>query len=206
MAKLTTRRELLASHLSEKEMRFFAEYSAKVDSTVVIKGQLPIIYNPFDSYLQIDAHTILNSDNYTSFVPINSPVKFALGDAASIIVGKHCDLNGCSITAYQLVEIGSYVQIGPATWITDSDLHAIDPRARRNQLDGEPYDKSLVLRAAVKIEDDVWIGSNVLVMKGVCIGRGAVIGAGSLVLGDIPPFSVAVGNPARVVGHTVKDM
>lgn len=53
--------------------------------------------------------------------------------------------------------------------------------------------------AAVRIERGAWLGQNVVVCPGVTIGRGAVIGAGSLVNSDIPPFSVAVGSPARVV-------
>ncbi|MGL5041572.1 MAG: 2,3,4,5-tetrahydropyridine-2,6-dicarboxylate N-acetyltransferase [Culicoidibacterales bacterium] len=51
----------------------------------------------------------------------------------------------------------------------------------------------------VVIEDDVVIGANAVVIEGVRVGRGSVIGAGSVVTRDIPPFSVAVGNPARVV-------
>jgi acetyltransferase-like isoleucine patch superfamily enzyme len=49
------------------------------------------------------------------------------------------------------------------------------------------------------LEDDVWLGARVIVLKGVTIGQGAVIGAGSVVTRDIPPHSVAVGQPARVV-------
>ena len=51
----------------------------------------------------------------------------------------------------------------------------------------------------VTIEDGVWVGCNVTILKGVTIGRGAVVGAGSLVTKDIPPYSIAVGNPARVI-------
>lgn len=204
MLKSTSRQALLSSRLSEEEARFFEANKARVDSTAVVKGQLPVVYNPFGSRLQIGAHTVLNSDNSTSFVPIISPVKFALGDGAEVIVGEHCDLNGCAIAAYRYVEIGNYVQIGPSTWISDTDLHALDPSVRRNQLDGVPYDRSQVGTAAVIIEDDVWIGSSVLILKGIRVGRGAVIGAGSVVVDDVPPFSIVVGNPARVVGNTTQ--
>lgn len=51
----------------------------------------------------------------------------------------------------------------------------------------------------VVIEDDVWLGYNVVVLPGVTIGQGSVIGAGSVVTKDIPPYSVVVGNPAKVV-------
>lgn len=48
------------------------------------------------------------------------------------------------------------------------------------------------------IEDDCWIGGNVVILPGVRIGKGSTIGAGSVVTADIPPYSVAVGNPCRV--------
>jgi acetyltransferase-like isoleucine patch superfamily enzyme len=49
------------------------------------------------------------------------------------------------------------------------------------------------------IEDDVWMGARVLIINGSRIGKGSVIGAGSLVNKDIPPYSIAVGNPVRVI-------
>lgn len=54
-------------------------------------------------------------------------------------------------------------------------------------------------RGGVIIEDDVWIGANSVVLDGVTIGRGCVIGAGSIVTKSVPPYSIAVGNPCRVI-------
>ena len=51
----------------------------------------------------------------------------------------------------------------------------------------------------VYIEDDVWLGANVIVLHGVTIGKGSTVGAGAIVTKDIPPYSVAVGVPARVI-------
>ncbi len=56
-----------------------------------------------------------------------------------------------------------------------------------------------VIANPVVIEDDVWLGYNVVILPGVTIGQGSVIGAGSVVVKDIPPYSVAVGNPAKVI-------
>ena len=63
-----------------------------------------------------------------------------------------------------------------------------------------PYDKGSELSPVI-IEDFVWCGANVTIMPGVTIGEGAVIGGGSVVAKDIPPYGVAVGNPARVVKY-----
>ena len=60
------------------------------------------------------------------------------------------------------------------------------------------------MHAPITIEDKVWIGFGVNILKGVTIGEGAVIGACSVVTKDIPPYAVAVGNPARVV-RNLKD-
>lgn len=54
-------------------------------------------------------------------------------------------------------------------------------------------------RGGIVIEDDVWIGANCVVLDGVTIGTGCVIGAGSVVTKSIPPYSIAVGNPCKVI-------
>jgi maltose O-acetyltransferase len=53
--------------------------------------------------------------------------------------------------------------------------------------------------ASVKVDDNAWVGGGSILLPGVTVGRGAVIGAGSVVTKDVPAFTVAVGNPARVV-------
>jgi acetyltransferase-like isoleucine patch superfamily enzyme len=59
--------------------------------------------------------------------------------------------------------------------------------------------KQAVTKSPIKIEDEVWIGANAVVVAGVTIGKHSVIAAGSVVTKDIPPYSVAVGNPCRVI-------
>lgn len=58
-------------------------------------------------------------------------------------------------------------------------------------------------KGKIKIEDDVWIGMDCIILSGVKVGRGAVIGAGSVVASDIPPYAVVVGNPARIVKYRI---
>lgn len=62
-----------------------------------------------------------------------------------------------------------------------------------------PIRKQAVTKSPIKIEDEVWIGANAVVVAGVTIGKHSVIAAGSVVTKDIPPYSVAVGNPCRVI-------
>ena len=58
-----------------------------------------------------------------------------------------------------------------------------------------------IIKRKVTIEDDVWLGYNTIVLPGITIGKGAVIGAGSVVTSDIPPYAIAVGNPAKVIKY-----
>jgi acetyltransferase-like isoleucine patch superfamily enzyme len=89
------------------------------------------------------------------------------------------------------VEIGARVLVGPRTCIISAN-HAVPLGRARIFGAGR-------VEAPVVIEDDVWLGANVMVLPGVRIGEGAVVGAGSVVTKSIPPMTVAVGNPARVV-------
>jgi acetyltransferase-like isoleucine patch superfamily enzyme len=57
----------------------------------------------------------------------------------------------------------------------------------------------------VVIEDKVWIGFNVIILKGVRVGEGAVVAAGSVVTKDVPPYCVVAGNPAHVVKELAED-
>ena len=87
-----------------------------------------------------------------------------------------------------LVIIGNRVQIGTGVSIFSAG-HDTSVLSRRKFVEfGHP----------VFIEDDCWIGGNVIILPGVRIGQGSTIGAGSVVTKDVPPFSVAVGSPCRV--------
>lgn len=193
-------KDLMRAHvMSCVEVDYFKERGALLAGKVLVIGPLPLIKNKNGGVLKIGCDTVLNSDNENSNTPIPSPIKFVLGKNALIQIGNNCDLNGAAVTAYESVVIGNRVQIGAAGLITDSDLHPIDAASRRKQMSGEPFPLSLVVKAPVVIEDDVWIGYNVIILKGVHIGEGSIIGAGSVVTRDVPPFSVVGGNPAKVI-------
>lgn len=105
-----------------------------------------------------------------------------------IEIGDRVFINyGVSISAHTLVKIGHRCQIGNYSLLMDNDYHQAGDKTMLG------HSKPIIL------EDDVWLGARVIVLKGVTIGQGAVIGAGSVVTRDIPPRSVAVGQPARVV-------
>jgi acetyltransferase-like isoleucine patch superfamily enzyme len=108
-----------------------------------------------------------------------------LRPGASILIGSGCGFSGTVVAAACNIVLGDRVRCGANTVITDTDWHWDDPRSGG--------------ACPVVIEDDVWLGLNVIVLKGVTIGAGSIIGAGSVVTHSIPSGVIAAGNPARVV-------
>jgi acetyltransferase-like isoleucine patch superfamily enzyme len=113
-------------------------------------------------------------------------------DTGQVHLGKEIYISrGATIGAVQLVEIGDYCLVGPGCYITDAD-HRFDDHETPVPLQG------MCSRGPTIIEDNVWLGANVVVTSGVRIGRRSVIGANSVVTRDIPPYSMAAGSPATV--------
>ena len=99
---------------------------------------------------------------------------------------------GCYVNGYSGLVIGDDVSVGPYTMIHTADHEAGDPDRPINE---QGWKES----PPVRIGNDCWIGMGVSILAGVQIGQGCVIGAGSVVVKDLEPYSVAVGNPAKVV-------
>lgn len=87
--------------------------------------------------------------------------------------------------------IGNDVLVASDVFIIDYN-HGMNPNT-------SSYLENLLDVSEVSIADGVWIGNNVIILPGVHIGKKAIIGAGSVVTKDVPDFSIAVGNPARVI-------
>ncbi len=125
-------------------------------------------------------------------------------------IGDNTFVGGCTVISHTAVTIGNYVQIAWGTYLYDHNAHSIDLLQRRNDIideyksvsenhsDTANKDWEVVRSSPITIEDDVWIGMNCIILRGVTIGRGAVIGAGSVIRKTVPPFCVVCGNPARV--------
>ena len=100
-------------------------------------------------------------------------------------IGNDCGFSGTSIWCFQEIIIGNNVRCGANTLIMDGDAHYEDPRTSPPR--------------PIVIEDNVFLGANVVVKKGVTIGKNSVIGMNSIVTKSIPANCVAVGNPCQVI-------
>lgn len=110
---------------------------------------------------------------------------------SEIIISDNVSINNAfSAIAFSKITIGSNVLIGVNCSIIDNDGHDLHPNHRTS---GIPKVE------AVSIEDNVFLGSNVSILKGVTIGKNAVIGNGSVVVQSIPENAIAAGNPAKVI-------
>lgn len=133
-----------------------------------------------------------------------------LGHGGEIFVGSDTYIGpNTHIWSGKKVTVGDRVLIGSDCYIFDNDIHPIDAKMRHKQFleivsTGQPEWITLNDKEVI-IEDDVWIGANVVVLKGVHIGKGAIIGAGSVVTQDIPADVIAHGNPAKV-SRMIKEM
>ncbi|MCF4968893.1 acyltransferase [Nostoc sp. CMAA1605] len=125
-----------------------------------------------------------------------------------IEIGEDCYIGeGTRIRSASSIKIGNKVAISDNVTIYDTDAHSLNHILRYKEFvevvilnnmikDAKEVD---VKSAPVIIEDHVWIGFNVAILKGVNIGKGAIIGASSVVTKDVEAFTVVAGNPAKVI-------
>ena len=144
--------------------------------------------------LQIGAHSTLDG------------VHFSFGENGRVKIGDYCYFTNAVLLCELELRIGNYVVIGWNTTIADTDFHPISPSARVvDAIACSPLGRGMrrpeVARRPVIIEDDVWIGPNSTILKGVRIGVGAFIEAGSVVTRDVPARARVIGNPAQVIGE-----
>jgi acetyltransferase-like isoleucine patch superfamily enzyme len=111
-------------------------------------------------------------------------------------IGDRCVIGkGSGVVGHQRIEIGDDVWTGHHVYVTDANHGYVDP--------DQPVGRQFAAPRPVRIGSGSWLGHGALVLGGTTIGEHVVVGAGAVVTGDLPDFSVAVGNPARVIRRYV---
>jgi acetyltransferase-like isoleucine patch superfamily enzyme len=165
-----------------------------------ILGHLPYFKLPQNGKVILGDNVVLNSDSKNSNTVLTTRVKFVTGYNGIIKIGNNCDLNGICLVAYDHIEIGNYCQFASSSLISDTDFHPVDPELRQLQMRGEPFSFESVGKKEIILGNNVWVGWNCTILKGVVIGDNSIIAAGSVVLqGNYPSNSLIAGNPAKVV-------
>jgi acetyltransferase-like isoleucine patch superfamily enzyme len=154
---------------------------------------VPIIQKHRQSVMKFGDRLGLRSSSGSNPLSPNHPVVICTWQAGAVVeIGDDFGMTGGTICAAERIVIGDRVAVGANTTLVDTDFHPLDPVLRR--IHPQAADT-----APIHIEDDVFIGMNCLILKGVTIGCGSVIGAGSVVTRDVPPATIAAGNPAKVI-------
>lgn len=162
----------------------------RIDRNVHINGAVRFIN---DGEILVGEQTTINSGKFIN--PIGGATECIIRTFpnAEISIGKNCGLSNCAIISMTKITIGDNVKIGGDVKIYDTDFHTMDYAKRRNpKTDISKID-------AVVIEDDVFIGTGSIILKGVSIGKRSIIGACSVVTQNIPQNQLWAGNPCRFI-------
>lgn len=141
---------------------------------------------------------ILLGDDFTSGVGLRLDA-FSSHGGVCLEIGNNVEVNDyVHIGAINSIKIGNNVLIASKVFISDHNHGFYGLNERHDDPLSIPKDRALSSLAVV-IEDNVWLGEFVVVLPGVSIGTGSIIGSMSVVSKSIPPFSIAVGAPAKVI-------
>lgn len=156
----------------------------------------PIMTAAKGASISIGDETVLCSRSAQTALGVNHPVVIrALKSVAVLSIGSNVRMSGVTICAASKVVIGDRCVIGANATIVDTDFHAMDPVLR-----SLPEDFENAVSDPVMIGNDVFVGGNSIILKGVEIGDGAVIGSHSVVTKNVPAGTIVAGNPAKPVG------
>ena len=129
-------------------------------------------------------------------VGLMNPVLLETLGEGEIEIGDATGASALVISARSSVRIGCNVKIGGNVRIYDHDFHSLCAETRRL-----PEDIMHVKSRPVEISDDVFIGTNAIILKGVSIGSKSIIAAGSVVTKSVPPNQIWGGNPAKFISN-----
>lgn len=162
----------------------------EIGKSAIFTGIMGIEKAP-DSCIRIGDNCVFNSWRYSQPMILHHQCRLStLMPGAEIVIGNNTGASGAVIIATKSIRIGQNVLIGANCAIFDSDFHNPDPTKR--------YTPDTTSRPIV-IEDNVFLGFSCFVLKGVTIGKNSVVGANSVVMTNIPPDSIAMGNPCKVI-------
>lgn len=181
--------------LAKKRFEYYCwKYNIKKGEHVVVSSiACPYLECRGDSKIIIGNNVVLTGYGNTSW---NCNTWISCRGNGIVQIGDYAGLNGVSITCNGTsISIGKYVHIGGGTRIYDSNFHSLSYEDWRDI----SKDCALAINAPVVIEDDAFIGTNVIIGKGVTIGARSIIAAGSVVVKSIPADCIAGGNPCKVV-------
>lgn len=145
--------------------------------------------------IELGDGVVFNARMENNLVGITNPAIIDTRAGGRLVVGAHSGLTSPVISTMSSITIGAHVKIGGNVRIFDHDFHALEWQNRR-----APENRSAMRTKPIVIEDDVFVGTNAIILKGSHIGTRSIIAAGSVVFGlQVPPDSMVKGNPAVII-------
>lgn len=156
---------------------------------------MPMISLVKGSTIRIGDNCVICSDSRMTTLAVNHPVLMrTLRSEAVITIGANTGISGGTICAATRIEIGKDCLIGANVVIVDTDFHPLNPIGRRSNSNWQD-----IVSRPIIIGENVFIGAEVLILKGVSIGENSIIGMGSVVTKNVPPNTIVAGNPAKMI-------
>jgi acetyltransferase-like isoleucine patch superfamily enzyme len=189
--------------------RFFAPMFRRSGSGLILGKGLALRHPgriSLGDRVAIDDHCLLDAAGHVAGLQIGDDVIVSRNcvvqaKSGPVRIGNRTDI-GCNavLSAISGIEIGEAVLIAANAYIGGA-------RYRTDRSDIPYMDQGIFSRGSVVVGDGAWLGAGVIVIDGVRIGEGCVVGAGAVVTADLPPRSIAVGVPARIVktGEALSD-
>ena len=150
---------------------------------VNVKGK--IIFTNEKPDIQNKGH--ISIGNLTRIWSNVNQCRLSVKKGGKLSIGDGCRINGPVIAVTNEVIIGNGCRVAPQVYLMDGDYHTIEDRSVNGK--SKP----------IRIEDDAWLATRSMVLKGVTIGRGAVVAAGSVVTKDVEPYTLVGGVPAKFI-------
>jgi acetyltransferase-like isoleucine patch superfamily enzyme len=178
---------------AEHNERVLKQFKVECAEPPVINGRLHMadFAGDMSGRLRIGRGVVINSSFESNPVGGERTVFCFKGPDALIEIDDHAGMSNVMIAAYEHVYIGKHVSLGAGCKIMDTDFHPLDPDERRRNVN--------IPHRPVRIEEDAFIGTNAIILKGVTIGRASVVAAGAVVAKSIPPGEIWGGNPAKFI-------
>ncbi len=136
---------------------------------------------------------VFNSSFRSNPVGLCKPCTIFVNKNAKLFIDNNSGFSGVSIYCNIEINVGKNLFCGGNVNIWDTDFHSLDYVLRKE------HDEETIISLPINIGDDVFIGANSIILKGVTIGDRSIVGAGSIVTKNIPPDEIWAGNPAKFI-------
>jgi acetyltransferase-like isoleucine patch superfamily enzyme len=161
-----------------------------IDSSFKITG---ILYIKNKGICKIGKNFKCNSGRNYNTIGGDTILRLVISKGSMLNIGNNVGISNTTIYVANKITIGDNVLIGGGCKIWDTDFHSLDPYIRIIKND------EIINTKPIIIKNNVFIGGNSIILKGVTIGENSIVGAGSIVTKDVPKNEIWAGNPAKFI-------